>query len=562
MAYQYDSNLLPDSTGRDLGSPTQRWDLYPQTIDTPTTLAGVRYADQFTGTDIGAKVNAAYANLPSTGGRIRIVPGAYSFTTPISLATASKGAIIEGDGGNSVALTFSSLTTGTAYTSNCAATHVYGHGLRDLKLIGSTGTNKALVLGGSVGSEGFKASNLHIEGFATGIEFANNFWAGSFDHLFVTSSGKALYAPSGLTNSGESINFTDCFFVGEGGFVTDCVKIDHTMSNLSFVGGAFDGAQYSQSQGVVHHTNIHYENPNVQTNSPFVKVTGGTLVIVNGDFLQSVSGAGTVPTSFIDVSAGTVILIGCSFWNSSATAMAQAIKVSGTGNVYEYGTKIRNANITTLYTNTGSGLVGTLNNIDSINNINGQLNVKGNVIQLDDFQRLQWGGANDFISGNAASKQIFLYTDGKRRFYVDTSGSHFRNSADNADVMTVDLTGVASLKRIKASSGTALVAGDFALSGGWGSTAAVSAITGTDQAFQFTVTPSGAGIGANPTITLTFKDGTWTSSPIAVVQRAGGSDATPSSIGLVATATTLTIAPVYTPVSGNTTIFSVIVMGR
>jgi hypothetical protein len=88
---------------------------------------------------------------------------------------------------------------------------------------------------------------------------------------------------------------------------------------------------------------------------------------------------------------------------------------------------------------------------------------------------------------------------------------------------TLTGTGDTQVKRIKANQATALVSGDFAASVGWGSTAAFSAISGTDAAFTFTITANGTSIAANPTITLTFHDGTWTNTPIIVVSRGDGS---------------------------------------
>jgi len=78
------------------------------------------------------------------------------------------------------------------------------------------------------------------------------------------------------------------------------------------------------------------------------------------------------------------------------------------------------------------------------------------------------------------------------------------------------------VSRVRNIGGTPLVAGDFALSAAWGATASVGSISGTDQACQFTVTCAGAGITSNPTTTLTFHDGTWTTTPIAIVMRNGG----------------------------------------
>ena len=94
-------------------------------------------------------------------------------------------------------------------------------------------------------------------------------------------------------------------------------------------------------------------------------------------------------------------------------------------------------------------------------------------------------------------------------------------------------------KRVSFSGATALGAGDFALSAGWGSTAAVSAVIGTDGAWEITVTSGGTGIAPNPTIILTFKDGTWTSSPIAISKQVGGT-------GFIADITETTTATTWT----------------
>jgi len=75
------------------------------------------------------------------------------------------------------------------------------------------------------------------------------------------------------------------------------------------------------------------------------------------------------------------------------------------------------------------------------------------------------------------------------------------------------------VKRLSAKAATALAAGDFALSGGWGSTASVGTVRGTDQFFSFVITSAGTGQGASPTITLTYHDGTWTTAPPVTCNR-------------------------------------------
>lgn len=130
-------------------------------------------------------------------------------------------------------------------------------------------------------------------------------------------------------------------------------------------------------------------------------------------------------------------------------------------------------------------------------------------------------------------------------FVVETSAG--------TDHFAVDVNGVSKVKRIKASNATAIVAGDFALSAGWGNTATVSAVaTGSkDACGEITVTSAGTGQAANPTITLTFKDGTWTTAPFPLSKQVGGSGAI-ADITETATATTMVLTWNGTPSASAT----------
>lgn len=123
-------------------------------------------------------------------------------------------------------------------------------------------------------------------------------------------------------------------------------------------------------------------------------------------------------------------------------------------------------------------------------------------------------------------------------------------------------TALNSFKRIK-SGGTALEASDFALSAGWGDTpaASISAVVGTDQASAFTVSAGTANFVANPTIALTFKDGTWTNNPICTVSRGDASAPTTGFAFDTTSATVLTITFQGTP-QALTYKFNVVCMGR
>jgi hypothetical protein len=136
----------------------------------------------------------------------------------------------------------------------------------------------------------------------------------------------------------------------------------------------------------------------------------------------------------------------------------------------------------------------------------------------------------------------------------------FHTGSSTSKIFAVDSGDNTLIKRVKASQGTALGAGDFALSAGWGAGATVTGVTGTDQGWQMTVTAAGTP-AANPSVTLTFKDGTWTNAPICVSKMVGGTGGvTPLTEAPAATANTLTFQG--TPVAASTYILASVCMGR
>jgi hypothetical protein len=97
---------------------------------------------------------------------------------------------------------------------------------------------------------------------------------------------------------------------------------------------------------------------------------------------------------------------------------------------------------------------------------------------------------------------------------------------------------------------TPLVAGDFALSAGWGLAPTIQVVSGTDGRGTITVRASGGGFLSNPTITLTFSDGAWSQQPFALVDKIGGNG--PSAFVLISSLTTTTFVWLYaaTPIEG------------
>lgn len=110
-------------------------------------------------------------------------------------------------------------------------------------------------------------------------------------------------------------------------------------------------------------------------------------------------------------------------------------------------------------------------------------------------------------------------------------------------------------KRTHLQKGTTLVAGThFTFSAGWGDTAALvlnDAGNEYDSRGMFAITANGSGIAANPTVTLTYADGTYTTKPRMVTCRTNSVAPTTGFWIVNAAETTATWVFVGTPVAGT-----------
>lgn len=126
----------------------------------------------------------------------------------------------------------------------------------------------------------------------------------------------------------------------------------------------------------------------------------------------------------------------------------------------------------------------------------------------------------------------------------------------------IDLQDLVVARRLVPYRGAELKAADFALSAGWGATATVSAIAvgSGDARARVTVLANGAGVAANPTITLTFRDGKWRQAPFGIVSMNGGTGAQAVPTWAFTTGTLVITYPLA-PVAGLTYVFEFVVLG-
>jgi hypothetical protein len=119
------------------------------------------------------------------------------------------------------------------------------------------------------------------------------------------------------------------------------------------------------------------------------------------------------------------------------------------------------------------------------------------------------------------------------------------------------------ISRIGKFRGSPPSAANFTLSAEWGSTATVTAVTGTDQGVQFTINSSGVGQAANPTCSYSYANGTWINQPLGmIVTRNGGNQtSTDTTFSQGISTVNWSFRWAATPVAGESYVFQVILAG-
>ena len=106
---------------------------------------------------------------------------------------------------------------------------------------------------------------------------------------------------------------------------------------------------------------------------------------------------------------------------------------------------------------------------------------------------------------------------------------------------------------VLADQGNVCTNGEIVLSGGWGSTAAATAVAGNGQTCQWTFTSNGSGAGANPTVTDTLTNPLPAATTVCTMQMVGGT----GTLTMINQTTLSATAPVFTflgtPAGSSTT---------
>lgn len=377
------------------------------------------YADQFSGSDICAQNNAAYAAAPSLGANIIDPAGAFTCTNSMSFSTNGKKVNLIGSGAGTQ-ITYTG--TGNFVTINNGGTFAqYSYyALRNLTLIGndnsSTSTQVGVFLGGSNGAAGVIIDNVNLDHFGKDLATGQNAYDITYENSTIRNAYQNVYiAPA--NNSGESMRLLNMFIVDPAnGRPTDCIVLDSSsVASFLWNGGSSDDCQihFKNSNFNAMLVGIHEENPQSSVYGVYdymvADSSSNSNIILNGGTFYNGASVNT-PVEFI--SDGTkMTLQGVTFAsNSVVTPVAQAVTLTNTNAQLTWeGIENTSGNaITNLVTNSiGSIPVKTRGYTDYAGDQN-NINTNGSIIATNksNFGSTSTGTAWVTIAGGTASPDV------------------------------------------------------------------------------------------------------------------------------------------------------------
>lgn len=263
----------------------------------------VLYAEDFAGSDIGAKVNAAYASLTVSGGKIILPAGEYEFSTPIDFDVDLKRVYLEGQG-YATKLTYTGAINTVAITINSGQEQNIGTVLSEFRLFGEsssrTNPTTGVYVGGSNGASNSVINNLTIDTFGINLRLGANAYNVKVQNNNIRRGGHNVYINT-ASNSGEGFQFLNNWIVDPGnGDADQCFYVAAgAVASLQIMGGSIDNCQlYILDSNKINISQTHFENAAPSEYDPY-------------DFIYIWQGSG----AYQDIS-----LDQCNFWQVATNA--------------------------------------------------------------------------------------------------------------------------------------------------------------------------------------------------------------------------------------------------
>jgi hypothetical protein len=546
-------------------------------------LNNIRFADQFQGSDMGAKIAAAIADLPAGGGIVDATAfqGAQAAASTITVNKAVKlllgtvtlslagspGINLSTNGAGIIGLGWNVTNLSTSSgTADVVETNALGNYVSNLSIISSVARTGGAGLHPLGGDGNF--TNLTIDKTFNGINLSDSL-AGANGNNKYTDIIMGSLASSGSWNCGVFIGniasgtipvqIFERLIIQGGPYATAMVQLDSGADTILFTDCIFSVS--TDSPGVIIANNSTAQNPHLVRFRGCIVEPGPTkecFTIFNTQSLSIVNCSLDDCVRAVDILGGKDITIeGCTIDGPQT----QGITITAPAT----GVRILNNRIadTSFQTNAAS------------NSIEIGPAVTDFIIVGNDFTSISSTnkpGFNVNIETGASDRYIIAYN----LFANNVSGGFSDNgsgvnkliafnspfSAGSSKLSGVILNGTTPYNRLRANQGSALVTADVSGITNFGTTATCSAVAGTDGAGTISIASSGTGQAANGQFVLTFHDGTWATAPVCVVCRADGNGPNAASAAVATTATQATFFFLGLPVAGTTYVFNFICIGK
>lgn len=289
MPQQFNSDLLPDTEGRDLGSTSQRWDVNARNLDVSGTLDfgtvsvenlnGVRFADQFCTSGVldDGCIQRAINDVPD-GGEVYISRGTYVISNTI---TIGKRLTLRGSGWGSVLQVAAGVSATTDIITVTSASILDGVRLQDFSIQPISGTpgRYGIHFDGS-GNQIYNVVVDHVRILQLGSSAIRGDGSGGAQGtpFMSTIRNSELHGGISLPNAGDTISIRDNQITGTG------IGVD-----ASFQGGAttliIQGNNITSDGGAIHlGTNVVSTKilDNEFETAPTFTGSNGALVDIDG----------------------------------------------------------------------------------------------------------------------------------------------------------------------------------------------------------------------------------------------------------------------------------------
>ncbi len=291
-------------------------------------------------------------------------------------------------------------------------------------------------------------------------------------------------------------------------------------------------------------TNSKFDYTGTALNVPIIQLYKTTIVDISNNYISDLSGTTASGVIYINGDGGTrtsAVTIADNpifyFTNAvPAVSLDYATNYNIVGNTFSGG-------------GAGTGVVNTANTFGG--------SVTNNRMYSVDAMFTDTSGLAVNLSPDPSAAQFNL------RSVLNTNKTITSTSTiTTTGGLTDTSANGAALKKLKLNQGTAQTNGNVALSAGWG-VGPTTAISGDDSNFVLTIN-TGTGVPtANPTVTVTFADGSWSgANPICFDQRADVLNPQVQNIFNSSFVNNIIFTFVGTPVAGTTYLISSLCFGR